>query len=95
MNEIKSLRAKIKDIDDELIELEKKSIYNEVTVNPVSSPKKLLTLNEASEIIGIGRVKLRELTYQKGFPVLMVGSKKLIIMDEITEWLKNHKGETI
>ncbi len=53
--------------------------------------KKLLTINEASEIIGIGRNKLRELTENPTFPAVRIGCKKLIIIEKVTEWLYKNK----
>ena len=55
----------------------------------------LLTIDEAAEVIGIGRKKLRELTLEEDFPFVKIGVKRMIIMTEISNWLSEHRGEEL
>lgn len=57
--------------------------------------KILFKIEEAAERIGIGQQKLRELSEIKGFPVIKIGVKKLIIINKVEQWFYEHKGEII
>lgn len=57
--------------------------------------KMLLKIEEAAEIIGIGRHKLRELTEYPDFPVIKIGSKRMVIMGKVEEWFSKHRGELV
>lgn len=49
--------------------------------------KMTLSIDELAEVSGIGRDKLRELTYKPGFPCFNVGKKTLINREKFIEWL--------
>ena len=54
--------------------------------------KKLITVKEFVSEFGIGTNKAYEIVNSKGFPVIRLGKKILIIRDRIDEWLENNIG---
>jgi excisionase family DNA binding protein len=54
--------------------------------------KKLITVKEFVSEYGIGTNKAYEIVNSKGFPVIRLGKKILIIRDRIDEWLENNIG---
>ena len=55
--------------------------------------KKLITVKEFIEEYGIGTNKAYEIVNSKGFPVIRLGKKILIIRNKIDEWLDDNIGE--
>lgn len=55
----------------------------------------LATITEASEKIGIGQHKLRELSHMRDFPIMKIGSKRLVNMQKINKWLEKHEREML
>ncbi len=51
-----------------------------------------LKVEEAAEFTGIGRNTMRELIKAKKLPILRVGTKHLIRIDALTEFLKLNEG---
>ena len=56
--------------------------------------KKLITVKEFVSEYGIGTNKAYEIVNSKGFPVIRLGKKILIIRDRIDEWLENNIGNS-
>lgn len=54
-----------------------------------------LTPAEAAKIMGVGINTMYELTHSKGFPVINVGRKKLIVRSKFEEWLEKQIGENV
>lgn len=57
--------------------------------------KLVMTVQEAADTMGLGINKMYELVHTKGFPVVTVGRKKLIIRSKFEEWLENNIGQII
>ena len=57
--------------------------------------KLVMTVQEAADMMGLGINKMYELVNTKGFPVVTVGRKKLIIRSKFEEWLENNIGQVI
>ena len=55
--------------------------------------KKLITVKEFANEYGIGTNKAYEMVNSKGFPVVRLGRKILVIRDRIDEFLYNNVGE--
>ena len=55
--------------------------------------KKLITVKEFASEYGIGTNKAYEMVNSKGFPVVRLGRKILVIRDKIDEFLYNNVGE--
>lgn len=58
---------------------------NGLSLNPA---RKVYTIPEAAEVLGISRSKMYELVHSVGFPVLKIGSKLLIPMKALDRWLE-------
>lgn len=56
--------------------------------------KKLLTVKEFAKEYNIGGNKAYELVHSKGFPMIRLGTKILIIENKIEEWLNNNIGNS-
>lgn len=54
--------------------------------------KLTLTVEEAAELTGIGKSLMYEWANSKGFPMIRVGRRILIIKSKFTEWLENNIG---
>ena len=54
--------------------------------------KKLITVKEFVSEYGIGTNKAYEMVNSKGFPIIRLGKKILIVRDRIDEWLENNIG---
>ena len=52
--------------------------------------KLLLTIDEASKLTGIGTRTLREIAKRRDFPKMMIGTKTMIIRDNLAEWLRKN-----
>lgn len=51
----------------------------------------LLKVEDLQKILGIGRNSAYELIYQKNFPVLRLGERKIRIpKDKLVEWISNN-----
>lgn len=55
--------------------------------------KKLITVKEFIEEYGIGTNKAYEIVNSKGFPVIRLGKKILIIRNKVDEWFNDNIGE--
>jgi len=55
--------------------------------------KLTLTVDEAAELTGIGKNLMYEWANSKGFPMLRVGRRILIIKSKFVEWLENNIGQ--
>lgn len=52
--------------------------------------KKLaLSVKEASEMLGISKTRMYELTEMAGFPVIQVGRRKVIPKAEFKQWVSH------
>ena len=54
--------------------------------------KKLITVKEFVSEYGIGTNKAYEIVNSKGFPIIRLGKKILIVRDRLDEWLENNIG---
>ena len=52
--------------------------------------KVTISVQELSARMGISLNKAYELTRSPGFPILRVGTRILIPVDSLNEWLRNH-----
>ncbi|EDS76441.1 DNA binding domain, excisionase family protein [Clostridium botulinum C str. Eklund] len=57
--------------------------------------KKTITVKELAQVLGISQNKARQLTHAKGFPVIVVGRSRLIILSKLDEWIENNIGLVI
>lgn len=55
--------------------------------------KKLITVKEFATEYNIGTNKAYEMVNSKGFPIVRLGRKILVIRDKIDEFLYNNVGE--
>ena len=56
--------------------------------------KKLITVKEFANEYGIGTNKAYEMVNSKGFPVVKLGRKLLVIKDKVDEFLYNNVGNS-
>jgi excisionase family DNA binding protein len=56
--------------------------------------KKLITVKEFAKEYGIGTNKAYEMVNSKGFPVVKLGRKLLVIKDKVDEFLYNNVGNS-
>ena len=56
--------------------------------------KKLITVKEFVSEYGIGTNKAYEIVNSKGFPIIRLGKKILIVRDRVDEWLENNIGNS-
>lgn len=56
--------------------------------------KKLITVKEFAMEYGIGTNKAYEMVNSKGFPVVKLGRKILVIIDRVDEFLYSNIGAT-
>ena len=56
--------------------------------------KKLITVKEFASEYGIGTNKAYEMVNSKGFPVVKLGRKLLVIKDKVDEFLYNNVGNS-
>lgn len=57
--------------------------------------KLTLTVQEAAKATGLGINKMYELTHIKGFPVISIGKRRLIVKAKFTEWLETNIGSQV
>ena len=56
--------------------------------------KKLITVKEFAKEYGIGSNKAYDMVNSKGFPVIRLGKKILIVRDRVDEFLYSNIGAT-
>lgn len=62
-----------------------------MTEKEMSELPTLLTVKEMAEVLRIGRNAAYEIIYEKSFPVLRLGPKKIRIPKyELIQWVKNN-----
>lgn len=54
--------------------------------------KLCFNVSEAARALGVSRPKMYELCRQEGFPVLVVGSRKLVPIEPLREWVRSNSG---
>lgn len=54
---------------------------------------KILSVQQLSQEYGIGINKAYEIIHRKGFPVVFVGKKALILRSEINQWFCENAGK--
>jgi excisionase family DNA binding protein len=54
--------------------------------------KKTLSIRELAQVMGIGENTARQLARTKGFPVITIGKRKLVIISKFEEWLEENAG---
>jgi len=53
--------------------------------------KKYISITEASEFSGLSKWTLYQYSAQGKLPVLKVGTRTLVSVEEFTKWLEGHK----
>ena len=54
--------------------------------------QKTYSVKQLAEVLNIGENKARCLTHVDGFPVLVLGTRRLTIISKLDEWLENNMG---
>ncbi len=52
----------------------------------------MLTVEDLKNILGICRVKAYELTHKEGFPIVVIGRRRLIPKEGLIEWINKEGG---
>ena len=61
----------------------------------MQSEKVTLTVKELAEILGVSLPKAYELTHIEGFPVILVGKKRIIHKAHFLRWLEESTGKAV
>lgn len=56
--------------------------------------KKLITVKEMAENLGIGLNKAYDLVHAKGFPCIRLGKKILVVSDKVNDFIDSNIGRT-
>ncbi len=65
-----------------------------MTDKEINELPSLLTVTEMAKVLRIGRNAAYVLVYQKNFPVLILGPKKIRVpKDELLQWIKNNTND--
>lgn len=59
------------------------------------SDKLCMTVKELAARLGISHPKANDLTHIDGFPVLLVGRRRLIPIDAFSSWLTENHGKVV
>lgn len=54
--------------------------------------RKTYSVKELAEVLGVSENKARQLTHAKGFPVLVLGRKRLTIISKLDDWIEQNIG---
>lgn len=57
--------------------------------------QKTYSVKQLAEVLNIGENKARCLTRIEGFPVLVLGNRRLTIISKLDEWLESNAGNQI
>ncbi|HGH7180709.1 helix-turn-helix domain-containing protein [Bacillus luti] len=57
-------------------------------------PKPLLTLEEAMEILGVGKNRMYEIVKTDDFPAFREGKRWMIVTHKFYEWIEQQAGNT-
>lgn len=60
----------------------------------VNNQKPLLTLEEAMEILGVGKNRMYEIVKNDDFPAFREGKRWMIITHKFYEWIEQQAGNT-
>lgn len=54
--------------------------------------RKTCSVKEFAGMINASENKARQLTHAQGFPVIVLGKKRLIVLSKVDEWLERNIG---
>lgn len=57
--------------------------------------RKTYSVKELAEVLGVSENKARQLTHAKGFPVMVIGRKRLTIISKLDDWIEKNIGLVI
>lgn len=57
-------------------------------VDPVPRPKSTYTVAEAAEVLGISTSKMYQVIRMKGFPVIVLGKRRIIPIKSLDKWME-------
>ena len=57
--------------------------------------RKTYLVKELAEVLGVSENKARQLTHAKGFPVMVIGRKRLTIISKLDDWIEKNIGLVI
>lgn len=57
--------------------------------------RQTMTIAELQQVLGLSYAKTMEIVHQKDFPKIKAGRRYLIIISEVSNWLKDHIGLVI
>lgn len=54
--------------------------------------RRTYTIKELAEVLGVSENKARQITHAKGFPVLVIGVRRLTVISRLDQWLEENIG---
>lgn len=54
----------------------------------IKIPKKVYTVPEAAEVLGVSTSKMYQIIRMKGFPVIVLGKRRIIPIKELDRWME-------
>ena len=64
-------------------------------VRVIAPEKKVYTVPEAAQVLGISRARMYEVVRMEGFPVLRIGSRILVPIKALDMWIDAQCGITV
>lgn len=56
---------------------------------PITIPKTTYTVSEAAEVLGISTSKMYQVIRMKGFPVIVLGKRRIIPIKSLEKWIED------
>lgn len=54
--------------------------------------RKTYTVKELAQVLNISENKARQFTHAKGFPVVVIGVRRLTVISKLDSWLEDNLG---
>jgi excisionase family DNA binding protein len=57
--------------------------------------KVTMDVKELAKMVGVSLPRAYDLTEVEGFPVIRMGRRKIILVEEVRKWLKDNSGKRL
>ena len=68
-------------------------LTDQIRIQKENIERKTLTTSEFASVMGISLNKARQLMRSKDFPSIIIGSRRLVVIAHLDEWLSQNIGQ--
>ena len=57
--------------------------------------KMTCTVKELAQLVGVSVPRAYDLTHIEGFPVVVIGTRRVVLLEQAKQWLIDNAGRTV